>query len=41
MSMSLRITFISLIVLMAFGFVQLKAHNASLEQPAATGGSAK
>lgn len=41
MSMSLRITFISLIVLMALGLVQLKSHNAAREQAASTTGAAK
>lgn len=41
MSMSLRITFIALIVLMAFGLVQLKSQNAALEQTATSQGVAK
>lgn len=41
MKMSLRLAFITLIVLMAVGLVQLKAHNAALEQAAASQGAAK
>lgn len=41
MSMSLRITFIALIVLMAFGLVQLKSHNAAREQSASSQGAGK
>lgn len=41
MSMSLRIAFITLIVLMTVGLVQLKAHNAAMEQATASQGAAK
>lgn len=41
MSMSLRITFIALIALMAIGLVQLKSRNAALEQASASQGVPK
>ncbi|MEW5740396.1 MAG: hypothetical protein AB1938_15815 [Myxococcota bacterium] len=41
MSMSLRVTFIGLIVLMALGLVSLKAHNRALAAQAQTAEVAK
>ncbi|MEW6430354.1 MAG: hypothetical protein AB1730_02495 [Myxococcota bacterium] len=41
MKLSLRLAFIALIVLMAVGLVQLKAHNAAMEQAAAGQGAPK